>query len=75
MTRIAVLDDWQNVAETSADWSALQGRAEVVFFREPFANEAAAVAALADFDVVMAMRERTPFPASLVKRLEGYSEM
>jgi phosphoglycerate dehydrogenase-like enzyme len=69
MTRIAVLDDWQSVAEAAADWSGLRARAEVAFFHEPFADEAAAVAALRDFDVIMAMRERTPFPASLAKRL------
>jgi phosphoglycerate dehydrogenase-like enzyme len=41
----------------------------VVFFEEPFADEDEAAARLADFDVLMAMRERTPFPASLVRRL------
>ena len=69
MTRVAVLDDWQNAAESSADWGVLRSRAEVVFFRSPFADEAAAASALIDFDVVMAMRERTPFPVSLVARL------
>ena len=71
MTRVAVLDDWQGVAEGSADWDALRARAEVVFFQEPFAGEDEAAAALAGFNVVMAMRERTPFPASLVRRLPG----
>lgn len=69
MTKIAVLDDWQDVARTSADWSALQAQAEVVFFREAFADEGDAARSLASFDVVMAMRERTAFPASLVRRL------
>jgi phosphoglycerate dehydrogenase-like enzyme len=69
--RIAVLDDTQDVALRSADWSPLEGRAEIVIFREPFADEDAAAQALAGFDVVVPMRERTPFPASLVGRLPG----
>ncbi len=69
MTRIAVLDDWQGVAESLTDWSGLAGRAEVIFFRDAFSDEDAAAAALVDFDGVVAMRERTPFPASLIARL------
>lgn len=69
MTRIAVLDDWQNVAKSSADWSPLEARADVRFFREPFASEDDAARALADFDIVLVTRERTPFPRSLVERL------
>lgn len=67
--RVAVTDDWQGVAETSIDWSALRARAEVAFLREPFASEDAAAAALAGFDAVIPMRERTPFTATLVGRL------
>ena len=69
MKRIAVLDDWQNAAQSLTDWSAVTTHAELVFFREAFANENAAAAALLDFDGVIAMRERTPFPASLIARL------
>jgi len=69
MMRIAVLDDWQGLARQAADWSALERRAELVFFAAPFADEDEAAAALADFDVLMVMRERTAFPRSLVKRL------
>src|SRR5258708_6060588 len=47
MTRIAVLDDWQGIAEASADWSALQARAEGVFFTTAFADADALVAARA----------------------------
>lgn len=67
--RVAVLDDWQKVAETMADWSPVRSRAELVFFREPFNSLDDAAAALADFDIVMTMRERTPFPAELVQQL------
>ena len=65
MTKVAVLDDWQGVARTSADWSPLQARAEVVFFAKAFDNEDDAARQLADFDIILSMRERTPLPASL----------
>ncbi len=69
MARVAVLDDWQGVARKSADWAPLEARAEVVFFGEAFADEDATAAALAEFDIVLSMRERTPLPASLINRL------
>ncbi len=69
MTRIAVLDDWQRVARVSADWAPLMARAEVSFFETPFSSEEAAARELAEFDVILVTRERTPFPPSLVARL------
>ena len=69
MTKIAVLDDWQGIARQSADWSALQARADVTFFADAFADETDAAARLADFDILLAMRERTHFTGSLLKRL------
>lgn len=69
MSRVAVLDDWQGTAEALTDWSALQARAEVVFFRNPIHDPDALVQALAGFDIVLAMRERTAFPASTIRRL------
>jgi phosphoglycerate dehydrogenase-like enzyme len=69
MTKVAVLDDWQGVARSSADWSPLQARAEVVFFDRAFDNEDDAARRLADFDIVLSMRERTPLPGSLIDRL------
>lgn len=68
-TRIAVLDDWQGVARGSADWSGLEARGDVTFIAEAFADEDDAAAKLADFDIVLSMRERTPLPASLINRL------
>ena len=68
-TRVAVLDDWQGVARGAADWTPLQRRAEVVFFADAFADADDAAAKLADFDIVLSMRERTPLPASLINRL------
>ena len=69
MTKVAVLDDWQGVARTSTDWSPLLARAEVVFFAHAFDHENDAAAKLADFEIVLSMRERTPLPASLINRL------
>ena len=68
-TRVAVLDDWQGVARGAADWAPLQARAEVVFFEDAFADADDAAAKLADFEVVLSMRERTPLPGSLINRL------
>jgi phosphoglycerate dehydrogenase-like enzyme len=69
MTKVAVLDDWQGVARSSADWSKLEARAEVVFFSEAFADEDDAAHQLADFEIVLSMRERTSLPGSLINRL------
>ena len=69
MTRVAVLDDWQGVARGAADWTPLTARAEVGFFQDAFADVDAVVAKLADFDIVLSMRERTPLPGSLINRL------
>src|ERR1700690_2835021 len=69
MTKIAVLDDWQGVAQSSADWSPLSARGEVVFFAQAFDDEDDAAAKLADFEIVLSMRERTAMPASLINRL------
>lgn len=69
VTRVAVLDDYQDVALTSADWSVLDGRADITVFTDHLAGEDALAAALAPFEVVVAMRERTPFPATLLRRL------
>ncbi len=67
--RCAVLDDFQNVASACADWSTLTDRVEVVSFAEHFATEDELAAALADFDFVVTLRERVPFPDSLLNRL------
>ncbi|MDQ3790517.1 MAG: D-2-hydroxyacid dehydrogenase family protein [Actinomycetota bacterium] len=67
--RCAVLDDYQGVVLSMADWDRLAGRVDVTVFREHLDGEDAVAAALADFDIVVIMRERTPFPASLIERL------
>ena len=67
--KIAVLDDWQRIAERATDWSALKKRAQVTFLHGAFADADNAAKGLADFDILLTMRERTAFPASLVRRL------
>lgn len=67
--RVAVLDDWQGVAKQSADWSKLQQQAGVVFFEEPFAGPDKLASALGEFDIIIAMRERTKFSKELLDRL------
>jgi phosphoglycerate dehydrogenase-like enzyme len=67
--RIAVLDDYQGVAAGFADWSALGPRAEVTFFREAVQDEDALIQRLAEFAIVVAMRERTAFPRRVLERL------
>ncbi|MDP9428195.1 MAG: D-2-hydroxyacid dehydrogenase family protein [Actinomycetota bacterium] len=67
--RIAVLDDFQSVSADFADWSGLPEQADVVAFADHLDDEDAVAERLAGFDVVVAMRERTPFPRSLLDRL------
>ncbi|MCX4974400.1 D-2-hydroxyacid dehydrogenase family protein [Streptomyces sp. NBC_00620] len=67
--RCAVLDDYQGIATEVADWSPVADDVEVVGFARHFADEDALAAALADFDIVVTLRERVPFPASLLARL------
>ena len=69
MARIAITDDYQNVAMSMADWTRLKAGNEVVVFNKPFASQDEAAAALAGFDVIAIMRERTPFPRALLDRL------
>ena len=71
MTRLrcAILDDYFNLALNVADWSKLSERVDVTVFNHPFASEQAAAGALADFDIICAMRERTAFPKSLFAAL------
>ena len=68
MARVAILDDYQNVARRMADWASLPGT-DVVVFADHLKDAGAVVARLADFDAVVAMRERTAFPRALLERL------
>lgn len=67
--RCAVLDDYQNVALTMADWARVTGDADVTVFNDRLGDEAAVARALQGFGIVCLMRERTPFPRSLIEKL------
>jgi phosphoglycerate dehydrogenase-like enzyme len=68
--KIAILDDYQDVASSLADWGSLA--AEMVVFTKAFRDADEAVRSLAGFDVLVAMRERTRFPAEVLERLTGH---
>jgi len=67
--RIAVLDDYQGVALSMADWSVLDGRASVTVFNDHIADIDALVTRLLPFDIVCVMRERTPMTRAVMERL------
>jgi phosphoglycerate dehydrogenase-like enzyme len=69
MIKVAILDDWQSVAHSSADWSELAQQAELVFFKEPFASPDELIQKISEFDVIIAMRERSAFPKTIIDRL------
>jgi phosphoglycerate dehydrogenase-like enzyme len=69
MAAIAILDDYQNVALGMADWSGLQKDHKVVPFKERLPDVETAARALAEFDVIGIMRERTPFQRALIEKL------
>ena len=68
MTRIAIVDDYQNVALSLADWKSIPG-AEFTVFDKPFASEDEIVEKLNGFEIVSTMRERMEWPESLFARL------
>jgi len=69
MVSIALLDDYQNVAMQMADWSALQKSHRVVSFNQRLADVDAIARALAEFEIIGIMRERTPFTREVFARL------
>jgi phosphoglycerate dehydrogenase-like enzyme len=69
MVAIAILDDYQNVALGMADWSGLQQGHTIVVFNERLPDVEATARALAEFDVIGIMRERTPFQRALFEKL------
>ena len=71
MPRVAVLDDYQEVALEMADWGILPSDVDVdvEVFRDHLSDQDAVVERLKDFEIIVAMRERTPFPRTLLERL------
>jgi phosphoglycerate dehydrogenase-like enzyme len=71
MTRLrcAILDDYLNLSLKLADWSKVEDRVDITVFNQPFASPEAAISALGDFEIILAMRERTPFPRAMFDAL------
>ena len=71
MTRLrcAILDDYLDLTLEIADWSKVKDRVDITVFNQPFASTEAAAGALKDFEIICAMRERTPFPRALFAAL------
>lgn len=67
--RCAILDDYQNVALQFADWSRCGTDVDVTVFNRSLGDNADVAKALADFQIVCLMRERTPFPREVIEKL------
>jgi D-3-phosphoglycerate dehydrogenase len=67
--RCAILDDYQNISLTMADWSPVKHELDIKVFNEPFSGSDAAIKALQGFPIVCAMRERTGFPRKVIEAL------
>jgi phosphoglycerate dehydrogenase-like enzyme len=67
--KIAILDDYQNVALRLADWSDVRRHAEITVFNDHVADPSAVVARLRPFDVICVMRERTPLTREILQKL------
>jgi phosphoglycerate dehydrogenase-like enzyme len=67
--KIAILDDYQDVALRLADWSDVSRHAEIVVFNDHVAEPSAVIERLRPFDVVCVMRERTPLPREILQQL------
>jgi len=69
MMRVAILDDYQGMALRLADWQSLHPQAQMTAFSDHLDDEDAVAHRLHTFECVVLMRERTPFPASLLAKL------
>ena len=67
--QIAILDDYQNVALTFADWSRVASQADITVFNDHLSQPDDVIARLQPFDVVCVMRERTPLTREIIERL------
>ena len=67
--KLAVLDDYQSVALEAADWSLIEPAVAISVFDKHLGDADAVVRALDEFDIIVAMRERTPFPQNVLDRL------
>jgi D-3-phosphoglycerate dehydrogenase len=67
--RCAILDDYQNVALKVADWSPVAKDLDIKVFNHPLGSQDKIIQALADFEIICGMRERTPFPRAVISAL------
>ena len=67
--RCAILDDYQNVALKSADWSKVAAELDCKIFNEHLGGQENVIKALQGFEIVCAMRERTAFPRAVIEKL------
>jgi phosphoglycerate dehydrogenase-like enzyme len=67
--RCAILDDYQNVALTMADWSKVENDIDITVFNDHLGSSGKVIAALKGYAIVCAMRERTPFPRAVIEAL------
>jgi phosphoglycerate dehydrogenase-like enzyme len=67
--KVAILDDYQNVALSMADWSGVVSRAQITVFADHLSEQDAVIKRLQPYDVVCVMRERTPLTRSIIERL------
>jgi D-3-phosphoglycerate dehydrogenase len=77
MTRLrcAIPDDYFKISLNFADWSKITDRIDLTVFEKPFKSQDEAAAALKDFDIILAMRERTAFPRAMFDRLPNLKLM
>lgn len=64
--KVAILDDYQGVAEQLVDWSTFEDSCEIKVFNQPFENEDNAIENLKNFEALLIMRERTPMTKKLM---------
>jgi phosphoglycerate dehydrogenase-like enzyme len=69
MRRLAILDDYQDVARSYADWTRLQPHVDLSVFNDHLSDLDDLATRLEPFELILAMRERTPFPRELIERL------
>jgi phosphoglycerate dehydrogenase-like enzyme len=67
--RCAILDDYQNIALKAADWSPVAKDLDIKVFNQPLGSQDQVIKALADFEIICGMRERTPFPRAVISAL------
>jgi phosphoglycerate dehydrogenase-like enzyme len=75
MKKLAILDDYEHAALAMADWSAVARDVEITVFHDHVADETMLAARLRPFNVICMMRERTPFPRSLLERLPSLEHL